>query len=218
MKASEMLTKINALLSIKVNLAQLILDNGTIIESESFAGGESVFIVTDDERVALPIGEYMIEDGRKLVVSEEGIIESIGEGLEKEDEKEEEVKAKGDHGKKEMEEEVIVEVPDEAAKEVADVIEAVVEVVSPLIEEIKEEVEELKKKFETVPEAEEEGYKDGIKDEKEDIKEKLSKRPARKPINHSPERRQSKVKHLYSQKNKGVSTLDRVLNKLNNFK
>lgn len=206
-----MLTKINALLSIKVNLAQLILDNGTVIESESFAGGESVFIVTDDERVALPIGDYMIEDGRKLVVSEEGVIESIGEGLEKEDEKEEEEEV-------EMEEEVIVEVPDEAAKEVAEVIEAVVEVVSPLIEEIKEEVEELKKKFETVPEAEEEGYKDGIKDEKEDVKEKLSKQPARKPINHSPERKQSKMKHLYSQKNKGVSTLDRVLNKLNNFK
>lgn len=217
MKASEMLTKINALLSIKVNLAQLILDNGTVIESESFAGGESVFIVTDDERVALPIGDYMIEDGRKLVVSEEGIIESIGEGLEKEDEKKEDEEEMG-YEKEKMEEEVIVEVPDEAAKEVAEVIEAVVEVVSPLIEEIKEEVEELKKKFETVPEAEEEGYKDGIKDEKEDVKEKLSKQPARKPINHSPERKQSKVKHLYSQKNKGVSTLDRVLNKLNNFK
>jgi hypothetical protein len=217
MKATEMLTKINALLSIKVNLAQLILDNGTVIESESFAGGESVFIVTDDERVALPIGDYMIEDGRKLVVSEEGVIESIGEGLEKEDEKKEDEEEMG-YEKEKMEEEVIVEVPDEAAKEVAEVIEAVVEVVSPLIEEIKEEVEELKKKFETVPEAEEEGYKDGIKDEKEDVKEKLSKQPARKPINHSPERKQSKMKHLYSQKNKGVSTLDRVLNKLNNFK
>ena len=212
-----MLTKINALLSIKVNLAQLVLDNGTVIESESFAGGESVFIVTDDERVALPIGDYMIEDGRKLVVSEEGVIESIGEGLEKEDEKKEDEEEMG-YEKEKMEEEVIVEVPDEAAKEVAEVIEAVVEVVSPLIEEIKEEVEELKKKFETVPEAEEEGYKDGIKDEKEDVKEKLSKQPARKPINHSPERKQSKMKHLYSQKNKGVSTLDRVLNKLNNFK
>ena len=217
MKATEMLTKINALLSIKVNLAQLVLDNGTVIESESFAGGESVFIVTDDERVALPIGDYMIEDGRKLVVSEEGVIESIGEGLEKEDEKKEDEEEMG-YEKEKMEEEVIVEVPDEAAKEVAEVIEAVVEVVSPLIEEIKEEVEELKKKFETVPEAEEEGYKDGIKDEKEDVKEKLSKQPARKPINHSPERKQSKMKHLYSQKNKGVSTLDRVLNKLNNFK
>lgn len=212
-----MLTKINALLSIKVNLAQLVLDNGTVIESESFAGGESVFIVTDDERVALPIGDYMIEDGRKLVVSEEGVIESIGEGLEKEDEKKEDEEEMG-YEKEKMEEEVIVEVPDEAAKEIAEVIEAVVEVVSPLIEEIKEEVEELKKKFETVPEAEEEGYKDGIKDEKEDVKEKLSKQPARKPINHSPERKQSKMKHLYSQKNKGVSTLDRVLNKLNNFK
>lgn len=198
-----MLSKINTLLSIKVNLAQLVLDNGTVIESESFAGGESVFIVTDDEKVALPIGEYMIEDGRKLVVSEEGIIESIGEGLEKEDEKKEDEEEMG-YEKEKMEEEVIVEVPDEAVKEVSEVIEAVVEVVSPLIEEIKEEVKELKKKF-----GEDEDKKDESK------KEDLSKTPARKPINHSPEKKQNKVKHLYSQKNKGVSTLDRVLSKLN---
>jgi hypothetical protein len=209
MKASEMLSKINTLLSIKVNLAQLVLDNGTVIESESFAGGESVFIVTDDERVALPIGEYMIEDGRKLVVSEEGVIESVGEA-------EEVVEAGYGKDKDEMEEEVIVEVPEEAATEIAEVIEAVVEVVSPLIEEIKAEVEDLKKKFETIPEAEEEGYKDGIKDEKEDVRQDMSKTPARKPITHSPENRK-KMKNLYSQKQKGVSTLDRVLNKLNKF-
>ena len=204
-----MLSKINTLLSIKVNLAQLVLDNGTVIESEGFAGGESVFIVTDDERVALPIGEYMIEDGRKLVVSEEGVIESVGEA-------EEVVEAGYGEDKDEMEEEVIVEVPEEAAKEIAEVIEAVVEVVSPLIEEIKAEVEDLKKKFETIPEAEEEGYKDGIKDEKEDVRQDMSKTPARKPITHSPENRK-KMKNLYSQKQKGVSTLDRVLNKLNKF-
>jgi hypothetical protein len=191
MKASEMLSKINTLLSIKVNLAQLVLDNGTVIESESFAGGESVFIVTDDERVALPIGEYMIEDGRKLVVSEEGVIESVGEA-------EEVVEAGYGKDKDEMEEEVIVEVPEEAATEIAEVIEAVVEVVSPLIEEIKAEVEDLKKKFETIPEAEEEGYKDGIKDEKEDVRQDMSKTPARKPITHSPENRKKNEKSLFS--------------------
>ena len=205
MKASEMLSKINTLLSIKVNLAQLVLDNGTIIEAESFASGESVFIVTDDERVALPIGDYMIDDGRKLVVSEEGVVESVGEM----EEVEEDV---------EMEEEVIVEVPDAAAKEVAEVIEAVVEVVSPLIEEIKKDIEEMKKKLETIPEAEEEGYKDGIADEKEDAREDLSKTPARKPIKHSPERKDNQKKNLYSQNKKVVTTLDRVLNKLNNKK
>jgi hypothetical protein len=77
-------------------------------------------------------------------------------------------------------------------------------------------VEDLKKKFETIPEAEEEGYKDGIKDEKEDVRQDMSKTPARKPITHSPENRK-KMKNLYSQKQKGVSTLDRVLNKLNKF-
>ena len=202
MKASEMLKKINTLLSIKVNLSQLVLDNGTIIEAENWASGESVFIVTDDERVALPIGEYVIDDGRKLVVSEEGVLASIGE-------------AEAEVVEEELDEEIIVEVPEEAAAEIADVIEAVVEVVSPLIEEIKADVEELKKKFESIPEAEEEGYKDGIADEKEDEREDLSKTPSRRPISHSPDKRK-RVNHLYSQNQKAVTTLDRVLSKLKN--
>ncbi len=35
--------------------------------------GQPVFILTEDEqRIALPIGEYELEDGRILVVIEEG--------------------------------------------------------------------------------------------------------------------------------------------------
>ena len=55
MKATDLLEKIQALLSAKVKLAEMTLENGTILEAESFAAGESVFIKTDDERVALPI-------------------------------------------------------------------------------------------------------------------------------------------------------------------
>jgi len=79
MKTTEMLSKIKALLNTSVKLAQQTLDNGTVIEAESFEAGQSVFIVTEDERVALPIGEYKLEDGRSLVVEEEGVIASIGE-------------------------------------------------------------------------------------------------------------------------------------------
>ena len=47
-----------------------------------------MFIVTEDEKVPLPVGEYTLEDGEKIIVKEEGIIASIGE--EKEEEPKEE--------------------------------------------------------------------------------------------------------------------------------
>jgi 6-phosphofructokinase len=36
-----------------------------------------VFIVTEEDKIALPVGEYAMEDGRILVVEEEGIISEI---------------------------------------------------------------------------------------------------------------------------------------------
>lgn len=84
MKAQEVLKKAKELLSIeteveKVEMAQATLENGTVIEAESMAEGQEVFIVTEDEKVALPVGEYTLEDGTMLKVEEEGIIASIGE-------------------------------------------------------------------------------------------------------------------------------------------
>ena len=70
----------------EVKFAQETLDNDTVIEAEAFESGEAVFIVNEDERVALPVGEYTLADGRVLVVSEEGMIDSIGEAAEEESE------------------------------------------------------------------------------------------------------------------------------------
>ena len=85
----------------KVELAQAKLDNGTVLEAEAFEAGNEIFIVTEDERVAVPVGEYQMEDGQILVVSEEGIIGEIkaAEAEESEEEveaqeEEEEVEAK----------------------------------------------------------------------------------------------------------------------------
>ncbi len=74
----------------KVELAQAKLDNGTILEAEAFEAGNEIFIVTEDEKVAMPVGEYMMEDGQMLVVSEEGIIGEIKAQEEEEVEAEEE--------------------------------------------------------------------------------------------------------------------------------
>lgn len=80
----QMLKDIKKLLGVELSntkeeivLAQLKLENGTKLESEDFAVGKEVFILTEDERVALPVGKYELEDGRILEVTEEGIIKSI---------------------------------------------------------------------------------------------------------------------------------------------
>ena len=78
---------------VKVELAQAKLENGTVLEAEAFEAGNEIFIVTEDEKVAVPKGEYQMEDGRILVVEEEGIIKEIKaeekEEVEAEEEKEE---------------------------------------------------------------------------------------------------------------------------------
>ena len=75
----------------KVELAQAKLDNGTVLEAEAFEAGNEIFIVTEDERVAVPVGEYQMEDGQILVVSEEGIIGEIKSAEEEVEAEEEEM-------------------------------------------------------------------------------------------------------------------------------
>jgi len=110
MKATEILTEIKKVLGIelteettqevseKVVLATMKLDNGTEIEAESFEADKEVFIVGEgEEKIALPVGEYTLEDGKILAVTEEGIIGEIKEaGTEEEastEQEEEDVEA-----------------------------------------------------------------------------------------------------------------------------
>ena len=64
----------------KVEMATMQLANGVTIEAESFEAGQNVFLVgEDDEKVAAPVGEHELEDGRVLVIVEEGVIAEIKE-------------------------------------------------------------------------------------------------------------------------------------------
>ena len=74
-----MINQIKTLLNIEVKLEETKLENGTIVSAESFKKGKEIFIVTDDEKVAMPVGEYLLEDGRLVVVSEEGMIDDVRE-------------------------------------------------------------------------------------------------------------------------------------------
>ena len=109
MKSTEILNKIKTFLGEEaieqetqlteeaLELAQLKLENGTVLEAEAFESGNEIFILTEDEKVAVPKGEYLMEDGNTLVVEEEGVIKEIKAQEEEEEEvkeEEEEVEAK----------------------------------------------------------------------------------------------------------------------------
>jgi hypothetical protein len=70
--------QIKELLGMDVKLAQMkLMDGVTVIEAETFEPEMAVFIVNEDERVPMPVGEYMLEDGNVLKVEVEGVIASI---------------------------------------------------------------------------------------------------------------------------------------------
>ena len=50
-----------------------------ILEAEAFEPEQAIFIVSGEEKVPLPVGEYELEDGMLLVVTVEGIIAEIKE-------------------------------------------------------------------------------------------------------------------------------------------
>jgi Mg2+ and Co2+ transporter CorA len=194
MEKTKMLNQIRTLLNIEVKLEDQKLENGTLVTAESFEKGSEIFIVTDDEKVAMPVGEYILEDGRLVVVEEEGIIADVRSVSD-------EVPAKEETTEDLEEETIETDVPEEVATEVEAIIEAVVEVIAPVIEEVKTEIEELKKKFSDMDVKEEEN------------KEELS--AARKPIKHNPEAKTPQKTKMEFAKGNFNTTLDRVLNKLN---
>ena len=83
MKNSTLLEKIKALLSNEIKLKQMMMADGvTKIEADTFEAGKEVFVVTEDEqKIAVPVGEYELEDGRILVIEEEGIIKERPKGI-----------------------------------------------------------------------------------------------------------------------------------------
>ena len=118
MKANDMLNKIKTIIGgielteevKEIQLAEMKLQNGTVVEAEEFKKGEAIFIKSDDERIAMPVGEYVLEDGKLLVVEEEGIIADMRDvsdevPAKEEAEKEEDMK----ETKEEMAEENLVE-------------------------------------------------------------------------------------------------------------
>jgi 6-phosphofructokinase len=153
MKPSEMLNQIKNVLGIelsaeKVELAQMTLENGTVIEAEEFAPEFEVFIVTEEERIALPVGEYQLEEGRILVVEEEGIIKEIKSEESEGDEAEVEVEAA-----EEVKEEEMGYVKKEEFAAAIDEIKAMIDEVKAGMKEKEEMAQVLKEELSATPAA-----------------------------------------------------------------
>tara|TARA_R110000868_G_scaffold270813_1_gene530284 strand:+ start:941 stop:1489 length:549 start_codon:yes stop_codon:yes gene_type:complete len=72
------INEIKTLLGMEVKLAQMKLKDGvTVLEADAFEVDNNVFIINGDERIAVPVGEYELEDGNILKVEVEGVIASL---------------------------------------------------------------------------------------------------------------------------------------------
>ena len=214
-----MLNQIKTLLNIEVKLEEMKLENGTVVSADSFEKGKEIFIVTDDEKVAMPVGEYLLEDGRLVVVEEEGSIADVREVSDEVPAKETE---EGEEITSDLEEE---------EKEMADVADW--EGMEKRIQNLEDAIADLKGDKESKMEEDEEGEMEEevsrqpksrtIKEEfseelskelSEEVKTELSE-PASKPIKHNPEGETPQTTKFEFAKGRFNTTLDRVLNKLN---
>jgi hypothetical protein len=166
---SNVLTEIKRLLGMEIQLEQMTLDNGTVVEAEIFEAGQPVFIVNGEDRVALPVGEYILENGMILVVATEGEIAEIKEPAPTEEET--------------PEVEVEVEQAAEPTPTAKKVIESTVKEshFSKEIEDLKAEIESLKTEL----------------SKQTEVKEVVEL--SAEPLTHNPDAKQNVEKILFSQ-------------------
>lgn len=198
----------------KIKLAQMKLENGTIIEAESFENDQPVFIVTEDEKVALPVGQYNLEDGKILAVEEEGVIKEIVDAEKVEEEEEvEEVEAS-----EEVSEDTEVQTEETELEEEEELKYVTKEELTAAVDEIKAMIEDLKGDH-----GKEEDMSSQVAEELGlAMTEMLSKEEPvelseeTKKVNHSPEGKEQKPLNLYA-KRRAHTLQDRVLNRILNL-
>ena len=188
---NSLINQIKTLLGMEVKLEQMkLMDGVTVLEADSFEAGNEVFIVTEDEqKIPLPVGEYEFEDGRMLIVVEEGLISEVKEKEVEEPEAEVEVET-------EKKEEMETEKPT-AKKTIESVVK---ETFFSEIEKLKEENETLKAELSK------------LKEVKEEVE--LSSDEEVKPISFNPEN-ENKVEAVKFASKRSRTIMDSVLNKLN---
>lgn len=188
------INEIKTLLGMEIKLAQMKLENGTIIEAEAFEPEMAVFIVNEEDRIAMPVGEYVLEDGNILKVDVEGIIAAIEMPEEEMPANEEEVASPAE------EVEVEASAPVATPKRIVESVSK--EMFFSEIEKLRNEIAELKG---IKLSADEEDLTDA------DLKSKEVELSV-EPLTHSPEVKDVKVQKFAS--NRMLTTQDRVMAKL----
>jgi hypothetical protein len=210
MNATETLNRVLATLGLKteeaivVDLAQVKTEDGqATFESDNFAIGEAVFIVTSDGNIPCPEGEFALENGNVMTVDASGTIIEVAT-------KEEEA----------PEEEAIVEAEDVPMKdEIAEAMPMAKKVVKSKTEMeesyFSKQMSELEAKFEARLSALE-GEKIALSVENKELTERLANEPAPHTL-HNPEANMKDSKLIFKLGAKREETLkDRVFNQLFN--
>ena len=208
MKANDILNKIKNIVGVElsetVELAEMKLENGTILVSEEFTKGNAVFIKGEDGEIALPVGEYSLEDGRVLFVVEEGIIDSIRESAETEE--------------KEAEEELSEETVAEESTEETELEEEEKEEMQYVTkEEFALALEEIKSMIEKMGNKEKEDMSEQKEEIKEETKEEVNLSEEKTaPVKHNPEAEVDNKINFKIAGSRTTTTMDRVYSKIFN--
>jgi len=190
MNTNQILNKVRTLLGMEVKLEQMkLMDGVTVIEAESFEPEMEVFVVTeDDQKIPLPVGEYEMEDGRILVIENEGIVKEVKEKMEEEEVAEVEAP--------EVDVEAEAATPTAAKKTIESVVK----------ETFFSEIEELKKENETLK-----AELSALKTKEVELSE-VKEEP--KPISFNPENT-NPIERVKIASKRPRSIMDTVLEKIN---
>jgi hypothetical protein len=172
-----------------------LMDGITIFEADAFETDKEVFIITEDEqKIPVPIGEYEMEDGRILVVIEEGIISEVKE-------KEEEVVEEEvieEEATAEKDEEMNAEATPSAKKTIESIVK---ETFFAEIEKLTQENIELKAKLETLSKVDE-------------VTNEVTELADITPISFNPENT-NEVDHMQFGSKRPKTLMDTIIEKLN---
>ena len=190
-QVNELLRKIG-LKAVEVKLEQIMTADGqAALEAEVFEAGQPVFIVNEDERIPLPVGEYEMAEDMILKIEEEGIIASF----EKKEMEEEAAEVEAEE--KEMEEVAASEEPT-ATPVAKKVVESVSKETYFSAEERESLIAELKAQILA------ELSKEEVSEEKEETTEEVE---LSKPIQHNPENVQPREQISFNRKEQSLKSM-----------
>ena len=149
-KLSNEAEQVEVVEAVEVAMMTMMLKDGvTVLEAEAFEPGQSVMIVAENgDKVPAPIGEHELEDGRILVITEEGIIAEIKEAMVEEVDSETGVEVEVEMTTEEMIKAIVTNMSVEVSKQ----IEAIRTELSAQIAEVKTTQVEVKASTKAKPE------------------------------------------------------------------